>query len=44
LVGDGNTVRLGDDPRPWLLTWNDRRSEITAQTPSGDVQRFVRQW
>lgn len=44
MTGDGNTMRLGADQRPWVLTWNDRRSEISVQNPAGEVQRFVRAW
>lgn len=44
LEGDGNTVRFKGSPKPYLLTWNDRRSAISAQNPSGAVQVFTREW
>ncbi len=44
LEGDGNTMRFKGAPRPYLLTWNDRRSAISCETPDGRVQLFTRQW
>lgn len=44
LEGDGNTMRLKGAQTPYLLTWNDRRSAISAQNPSGAVQLFTREW
>jgi hypothetical protein len=45
LEGDGNTVRFKDSPsKPYVLTWNDRRSAISCQNPGGDVQLFTREW
>ncbi|MDP2269653.1 MAG: hypothetical protein Q8N23_28170 [Archangium sp.] len=44
LQGDGNTMRLEGSEKPWQLTWNDRRSDISAQNPRGEVQVFTREW
>lgn len=44
LEGDGNTVRFKGSPKPWILTWNDRRSAISCQNPDGNVQLFERVW
>ncbi|MDP1823149.1 MAG: hypothetical protein Q8L48_07905 [Archangium sp.] len=44
LEGDGNTVRFKGSPRPYVLTWNDRRSAISCQNPDGKVQLFDREW
>ncbi len=44
LEGDGNTMRLKGSTKSWVLTWNDRRSEISVQNPEGLVQVFTREW
>ncbi len=44
LKGDGNTMRLEGVEKPWQLTWNDRRSDISCENPKGDVQVFTREW
>ena len=44
LEGDGNTVRFKGSPKPYILTWNDRRSDISAQNPDGTVQLFTREY
>jgi hypothetical protein len=44
LEGDGNTVRFKGSPKPYVLTWNDRRSAISCQNPDGKVQLFDREW
>lgn len=44
LIGDGNSMRLPDQLEPWRFTWNDRRSEVSAQNPAGALQLFVRVW
>lgn len=44
LEGDGNTMRIKGSDKPYILTWNDRRSEISVQNPEGLVQHFDRAW
>lgn len=44
LEGDGKVVRFKGAEKPYLLTWDDRRSAISAQTPAGTVQVFTRVW
>jgi hypothetical protein len=44
LEGDGSTMRFKGSPKPYLLTWNDRRSAISCQNPGGEVQLFTREW
>ena len=44
LEGDGSTVRFKGSPKPYLLTWNDRRSAISCENPGGAVQLFEREW
>ncbi len=44
LEGDGNTMRFKGSPKPYLLTWNDRRSAISCENPDGAVQLFDREW
>ena len=44
LEGDGNTLRFKGSPRPYILTWNDRRSDISCENPDGAVQLFTREW
>lgn len=44
LEGDGNTMRFKGSPKPYILTWNDRRDAISCQNPDGSVQLFAREW
>lgn len=44
LEGDGNTMRFKGSPKPYILTWNDRRSDISCENPDGTVQLFTREW
>ena len=44
LEGDGNTMRFKNSPKPYVLTWDDRRSAISCQNPDGTVQLFTREW
>jgi hypothetical protein len=44
LEGDGNNMHFKDSPKPYVLTWDDRRSAISCQNPDGSVQLFTREW
>lgn len=44
MIGDGTNMRLPSEVPTWTLIWNERRSEISALTPSGDQKMFVRAW
>ena len=44
LDGEGNSWRHKDVTRPWLLTWNDLRSELSVENSEGVVQLFTREY
>ena len=44
LEGDGKTMRFKNSPKPYVLTWNDRKSEVSCKNPDGRVQVFTREW
>jgi hypothetical protein len=44
LDGEGNSWRHKDVTKPWLLTWNDLRSEVSVENADGAVQLFTREY
>jgi hypothetical protein len=44
LEGEGNTFRFKGAAKPYVFTWNDRRSDISCENPDGAVQVFSREW
>lgn len=44
LEGEGNSWRHKGVTKPWLLTWNDLRSELSVENANGEVQLFAREY
>lgn len=44
LEGEGNSWRHKGVTKPWVLTWNERRSEVSVENADGVVQLFTREY